>query len=131
MELWEKTLTSELIFDGKVVHLYKDTVELPGGVTSLREYVKHAPDDVMLMQNFEDAGFAEQLGVERQAIDYWLSYTGPSVMFDVTAEQANKSGKHLFAKMQALPLKYFDAHTHGELMSRYTNDIETVTGFEA
>ena len=41
MELWEKTLTSELIFDGKVVHLYKDTVELPGGVTSLREYVRH------------------------------------------------------------------------------------------
>lgn len=41
MELWEKTVTSELIFDGKVVHLYKDTVELPGGVTSLREYVKH------------------------------------------------------------------------------------------
>lgn len=41
MELWEKTKTSELIFDGKVVHLYRDTVELPGGVTSLREYVKH------------------------------------------------------------------------------------------
>ncbi|MBQ8524965.1 MAG: NUDIX hydrolase [Clostridia bacterium] len=41
MELWEKTKTSELIFDGVVVHLYKDTVELPGGVESVREYVKH------------------------------------------------------------------------------------------
>jgi len=41
MELWEKTKTSELIFDGKVVHLYRDTVELPGGVESYREYVKH------------------------------------------------------------------------------------------
>jgi len=67
---------------------------------NIRDYVKTAPDDVMLMQNFEDAGFAEQLGVERQAIDYWLSYTGPSVMFDATADQAKKSGKHLFAKMQ-------------------------------
>ena len=33
----------------------------------------------------------------------------------------------LFGKMQNLPLKFFDAHTHGELMSRYTNDIETVS----
>lgn len=33
----------------------------------------------------------------------------------------------LFDKMQSLPLKYFDTHTHGELMSRYTNDIETVS----
>lgn len=41
MELWEKTETSELIFDGKVVHLYRDTVELPGGKKSVREYVKH------------------------------------------------------------------------------------------
>ena len=41
MELVEKTKTSELIFDGKVVHLYKDTVELPDGGESMREYVKH------------------------------------------------------------------------------------------
>ena len=33
----------------------------------------------------------------------------------------------LFNKMQKLPLKFFDTHTHGELMSRYTNDIETVS----
>ena len=33
----------------------------------------------------------------------------------------------LFSRMQGLPLKFFDTHTHGELMSRYTNDIETVS----
>ena len=32
----------------------------------------------------------------------------------------------LFAHVQKLPLKYFDAHTHGELMSRLTNDVDTV-----
>ena len=41
MSLEEKTLTSELIFDGKVVHLYKDTVTLPDGGTSVREIVRH------------------------------------------------------------------------------------------
>ncbi len=37
----EKTLSSELLFDGKVVHLYKDDIELPDGRTSIREYVRH------------------------------------------------------------------------------------------
>lgn len=34
--------------------------------------------------------------------------------------------KDLFNHTQKLPLKYFDAHTHGELMSRFTNDVDTV-----
>jgi ATP-binding cassette subfamily B protein len=32
----------------------------------------------------------------------------------------------MFAKMQSLPIKYFDTHTHGDLMSRYTNDTDTL-----
>ena len=32
----------------------------------------------------------------------------------------------LFAHTQKLPLSYFDAHTHGELMSRFTNDVDTI-----
>ena len=32
----------------------------------------------------------------------------------------------LFANMQRLPVRYFDTHTHGDLMSRYTNDIDTL-----
>ncbi len=32
----------------------------------------------------------------------------------------------MFAHMQSLPIKYFDTHTHGDIMSRYTNDIDTL-----
>ena len=39
--LEERCLSSELIFDGCVVHLYVDRVELPDGNSSIREYVKH------------------------------------------------------------------------------------------
>jgi len=39
--LKEKKITSEEIYDGKVVHLYKDTVELPNGRTSIREVIRH------------------------------------------------------------------------------------------
>lgn len=39
--LWERECASELIYDGRVVHLYVDEVELPNGARSIREYVKH------------------------------------------------------------------------------------------
>lgn len=32
----------------------------------------------------------------------------------------------MFAHMQTLPIKYFDTHTHGDLMSHYTNDTDTL-----
>lgn len=41
MLLEEKNLSSRLIFDGKVVHLYEDDVLLPNGAQAKREYVKH------------------------------------------------------------------------------------------
>ena len=35
--------------------------------------------------------------------------------------------RDLFEHTQKLPLSYFDVHTHGELMSRFTNDVDTLT----
>ena len=35
--------------------------------------------------------------------------------------------RDLFEHTQELPVSYFDAHTHGELMSRFTNDVDTLT----
>lgn len=32
----------------------------------------------------------------------------------------------MFIKMQKLPIKYFDTHTHGDIMSHYTNDVDTL-----
>lgn len=37
----ESTLESRLIFDGKVLHVYKDIIGLPNGGTSMREYCRH------------------------------------------------------------------------------------------
>ena len=34
--------------------------------------------------------------------------------------------KQMFDKMESLPIKYFDRNTHGDLMSYYTNDIDTL-----
>ena len=55
------------------------------------------------------------------------SYGYARIMVHVAQNTVAKLRADLFNKMQKLPLKFFDTHTHGELMSRYTNDIETVS----
>lgn len=52
---------------------------------------------------------------------------GYNQLMVITAQKVIKEIRQdLFAHVQKLPLKYFDAHTHGELMSRFTNDVDTV-----
>ena len=48
------------------------------------------------------------------------------IMVKVSQKVIQDIRNELFAHVQKLPLKYFDAHTHGELMSRFTNDVDTV-----
>ena len=38
----------------------------------------------------------------------------------------NKMGCSMFEKLQNLPIRYFDSNKHGDIMSRYTNDIDTL-----
>ena len=56
-----------------------------------------------------------------------FSFAYSRIMVHVSQKTSYALRRDLFAKMQTLPLRYFDTHTHGELMSRYTNDIETIT----
>ena len=48
------------------------------------------------------------------------------IMVKVSQKVIQDIRNDLFAHVQKLPLKYFDAHTHGELMRRFTNDVDTV-----
>lgn len=64
------------------------------------DYVDRCPNDAILMQNFDDMGFEEQLGKRRLSTDYWLSYPGPSELFTNTAKRAMEKGKTMYAKMQ-------------------------------
>ena len=41
MDFTEKTKKENLIFDGKILHLYKDDIILPNGHPAFREYIRH------------------------------------------------------------------------------------------
>ena len=55
-----------------------------------------------------------------------LSYGQQFILTTVTQRIANKLRKDISEKMNKLPLKYFDSTSHGEILSRVTNDVDTV-----
>ncbi len=60
------------------------------------------------------------------AVITWVQqYTIAGIAQDMVLRLRNE----LFAKVQTLPLQFFDRETHGELMSRITNDIENINLF--
>ena len=55
-----------------------------------------------------------------------LSIVQSQVQAYMTQKFLHKLRTDLFNKMQTLPLSYFDTHKHGDIMSHYTNDIDTL-----
>ena len=89
--------------------------------------IKPLINDYILPGDF--SGLAKMLAVMGgvYAVGALCSYGYARIMVHVAQNTVAKLRADLFDKMQRLPLKFFDTHTHGELMSRYTNDIETVS----
>lgn len=48
------------------------------------------------------------------------------IMVNVSQGTLKRLRTELFQNMEALPIKYFDTHAHGDIMSVYTNDIDTL-----
>lgn len=88
--------------------------------------LKPIVNDYILPQDME--GFIQQLML--MAMMYMigvlctLGYT--QLMVKTAQTIVMEMRKDVFHKFQTLPISYFDARTHGELMSRFTNDMDTV-----
>ena len=54
------------------------------------------------------------------------NYTYFRIMVVVAQGTMKRLRNEMFSHMQTLPLKFFDTHTHGTLMSRYTNDTDVL-----
>lgn len=80
------------------------------------------------MQNPDMSGLKNALfkmaGIYARGIVSTFSYN--MIMMYVTQGTLKKIRDKMFRHMQTLPIRYFDTHTHGDLMSRYTNDVDTL-----
>lgn len=63
------------------------------------------------------------------AVGVFASWWWNRTMAITTQQYMNEFRKAMFNHMQDLPIKYFDTHAHGAIMSLYTNDIDTIRQF--
>ena len=82
----------------------------------------------LLTDNPDFAPLARAIG--RVAVFYAVGvisvYAYNRIMVNITQGTQRELRNELFAHMQKLPVKYFDTHAHGDIMSIYTNDIDTL-----
>lgn len=70
------------------------------------------------------------LAIARVACFYLIgagaTYAQAKIMVYVTQGTMKDLRSEIFAHMESLPIKYFDTHPHGDIMSVYTNDVDTL-----
>ena len=87
-----------------------------------------------IINDFVNSGFKDIAGLGMSilklvgiyAIGIVATYCQSATMVQLAQRGVNRLRHDLFSKLQTLPLSYFDHHTHGELMSRFTNDADNV-----
>ena len=95
-------------------------------------FIRNLIDDYitpMLMSGSTD--FSPLLhAISRVAVIYLMgvvsTYVNQRIMIVVSQGTLLQIRKELFSHMESLPVKYFDTHAHGDIMSVYTNDIDTL-----
>ena len=60
------------------------------------------------------------------AVGVITAFTYNRIMVNVGQGTMRRLRDDLFARMESLPIKYFDTHAHGDIMSVYTNDVDTL-----
>ena len=97
------------------------------GTYALRPIINDLTDAVTAGQSVLPSlvpGIARLVGV--YMLMALCTYVQSNLMAQLAQKGCNQMRKDLFNKLQELPLNYFDRHTHGELMSRFTNDSDNV-----
>ncbi len=56
----------------------------------------------------------------------FASFLQYRLMVTVSRSAIERIRRELFAKLQKLPVRYFDSHSNGEMMSRFTNDVDNI-----
>ncbi len=97
--------------------------------TSAAEYLS-AATPALANEVFEQGVAALFRGLLLMATVYMFSvvcsYAQSRIMVTISQRAIRNMRNDLFGKMQELPIRYFDTNNHGDLMSRFTNDLDAV-----
>ncbi|OUQ59635.1 ABC transporter [Tyzzerella sp. An114] len=95
-------------------------------------FMKSLIDDYIVpMTQTQNPDFAPLASALKQLITMYVigiicAYAYNRIMVNVSQGTMRKLRTDLFTHMESLPIKYFDTHAHGDIMSVYTNDVDTL-----
>lgn len=109
---------------GMYAHQIKLMIAIEKGMPqSTIESIKNQPVPLV---DFEYIGKILLLLVFLYIISALFSFIMSYIMSSVSQNTVYKMRKDVKEKLDRLPLKYFDSHTHGEILSRVTNDMDNI-----
>lgn len=81
-------------------------------------------------KSFDERMLSLSLGLVLMAVVYAISISSQwlqqRLMLTVSQRSLKRMRSDLYRKIQSLPIRYFDTHRAGDIMSRFTNDVDTV-----
>lgn len=95
-------------------------------------FVQSLVDDyIMPLLQSENPDFTPLANALRGIIVFYIigviaAYAYNRIMVNISQGTMNKFRNEVFENMESLPIKYFDTHAHGDIMSVYTNDVDTL-----
>lgn len=98
-------------------------------------FVQSLVDDYIVpMLHAETADFKPLASALTKVVIFYLigiicAYAYNRIMVNVSQGTMLKFRNELFSNMESLPIKYFDTHAHGDIMSVYINDVDTLRQF--
>ena len=119
---YKKRFTSVLIF------IIISAVSGVAGSMFLRILIDDYINPMLLKSDTDFSGLAVTVGIMGliYVIGIVCTFLYNRFMISISQGILKKIRDQMFSHMQRLPIKYFDTHTHGDVMSYYTNDTDTL-----
>ena len=119
---YKKRFTSVLIF------IIISAVSGVAGSMFLRILIDDYINPMLLKSDTDFSGLAVTVGIMGliYVIGIVCTFLYNRFMISISQGIIKKIRDQMFSHMQRLPIKYFDTHTHGDVMSYYTNDTDTL-----
>lgn len=77
--------------------------------------------------DFERVGAILRILIIVYLLNSFFSWTLTYFTNEISYQTANRLRHQLFAKLNRLPLKFFDSNSHGDIVSRFVNDVDTIS----
>lgn len=89
-------------------------------------FIYYSPDNSNLTSRLEGLGLGLLIMAAIYAVAVISQYAQQCIMLTVSQNALKHMRNDLYRKLQTLPMRYYDTHATGDIMSRFTNDVDAI-----